>query len=137
MRLVAERSAYQRYLAFLYTPLAVATWWAAERGWIWPAERHHCPLLEHTGVACPTCGGVRSALALGRGELVGAFVQNPFVATMLVAMGIWFVAAAVTTAVPSLRRSVDVAPAEARVIRWAVFALLIGTWTYEIIRHLR
>ena len=137
MRLVPERSAYQRHLAFLYALLGSAAWVAADRGWIWAADRYACPLLEHTGIACLTCGGVRAALALGHGRPAEAFLQNPLVALALVVLGVWLVAATATTLAPSWRRTIELSAGEARVLRGGALGLVAATWIYEVVRHLR
>ncbi len=124
-----------RLLAFVYGPMAVGIWWAVERGLLWPADHHACVLLERTGVACPTCGGVRAALAFGRGDPAGAFLQNPLVALGLVVLAMWFLWAVVATVRPAWRVVPTPSPGEARVLRIAVVMLVAGTWVYEIIRH--
>jgi hypothetical protein len=35
-----------------------------------------CPLLEYTGLACPSCGGTRAAHLLTRGDVIGALDYN-------------------------------------------------------------
>lgn len=137
MRIVPERNASTRYLPYIYTLLGLAAWWAVKRGLLWPAATYRCPLLVHTGVACPTCGGVRAALAFGSGDLVLAFQQNPLVALALTVLAVWLLAALVMTAVPRWRRTLTVSPAEGRMLRVAALLLLAGSWIYEIVRHWR
>lgn len=41
-----------------------------------PGHYPSCPLLYHTGLYCPGCGGLRSAHALTHGDLTGALGAN-------------------------------------------------------------
>lgn len=51
---------------------------------LYPLWREHfyvaCPLLEFTGIPCPTCGGTRALAALAAGQWLEAFAWNPAVA---------------------------------------------------------
>lgn len=135
MKLTPERDALPRLLAFVYAPMALAAWWLIEHRILVDLTRLFCPLLKHTGVACPTCGGTRAGLALGRLDPVAAWMENPLIAVGLLVLGGWFVYALIATPVKRLRVSVSLGPVEARVIRGLVFGLIIGTWIYEIRRH--
>jgi Protein of unknown function (DUF2752) len=135
VRLEPERDSLPRLLAFVYAPLGVAAWWAARALSHGPGDRGACLLLEATGVACPTCGGTRAVLALGRGDLPAAVVENPLVAAGAVLLGLWFLYAVAATARPRLRVTPRLAPAEARNLRLGAAAALAGTWVYEIIRQ--
>jgi hypothetical protein len=135
VRLEPERDALPRMLAFVYAPLAVAIWWAARLAMQKSAGRGVCMLLESTGVACPTCGGTRAVLALGRGDPVRAAVENPLVAAGALLLGLWFFYAVAATAVPRLRVTPHLAPSEARTLRIAAASAIALTWIYEIIRH--
>ena len=135
MRLVPERTSSSRILAFVYALLALGIWAGVASGRLWPASTYCCPLLAHTGVACPSCGGIRAALALGRGDLAEAFLQNPAVTTGLVVLAAWLAAAVVVTAVPRWRRSIAWSRRDGRILRLAAGSLLAGTWIYEIVRH--
>lgn len=51
-----------------------------------------CPFKKITGIPCPGCGGVRSAVALFHGDIAGAFQYNflaPFAVLFLAASCIW------------------------------------------------
>ncbi len=135
MRLDPERDALPRLLAFVYAPLAVAAWWAARVALGDPGGRGACLLLESTGVACPTCGGTRAVVALGRGDLVGAAVENPLIAAGAFLLGCWCLYAIAATAAPRLRRTPRFAATEARGLRLAAAAGLVLTWIYEIVRQ--
>lgn len=135
MKFEAERDALPRLLAFVYAPLGVAAWWTARALLRHPSERRLCMLLEMTGVACPTCGGTRAVLAFGRGDLAGAFAENPLVAAGAVLLALWFLYALAATALPRLRVTPRLSPAEARGLRVTVAAAFASTWIYEILRH--
>ncbi|MBK7703179.1 MAG: DUF2752 domain-containing protein [bacterium] len=135
MKFEAERDALPRLLAFVYAPLGVAAWWAARALLRHPSDRSLCMLLEKTGVACPTCGGTRALLAFGRGDLTGAFVENPLVAAGAALLVLWFLYAAAATALPRLRVTPRLSPIETRGLRLAATAALATTWIYEILRQ--
>ncbi|MBB1242884.1 DUF2752 domain-containing protein [Streptomyces durbertensis] len=55
-----------------------------------PGRYPVCPLLRHTGVLCPGCGGLRSVHALAHGDLPAALAANVLVVlALLVAAGWW------------------------------------------------
>ncbi|MBH5334354.1 DUF2752 domain-containing protein [Streptomyces pactum] len=58
-----------------------------------PGEPGHypvCPLLHHTGLLCPGCGGLRGAHALAHGDLTTALHANALaLAGYLVLAGYW------------------------------------------------
>lgn len=137
MRLIPERDPLPRLLAFVYAAIGGAAWWLIEHQILFDTDRYACPLLAHTGVACPTCGGTHAGLALGRLDVIGAFTENPLIALGLVGLGLWFVYAVLATAVPRLRVNLRTSRGEARVIRILALALVVGTWIYEINRHAR
>jgi hypothetical protein len=135
VRCEPERDALPRLLAFVYASLAVALWWAARRLVQASDGRGVCALLESTGFACPTCGGTRAVLALGRGDLPGAFVENPLVAAGAILLALWFLYAIAATALPRLRVTPHPSPVEARGFRIAAATAFAMTWIYEIIRQ--
>lgn len=59
-----------------------------------PHVRLLCPLLELTGIPCPTCGGTRALLALAAADLPAALAWNPLVAVAGIVAAAWSVAAA-------------------------------------------
>ncbi len=136
MKLIRERDPLPRLLAFVYAPLAFVAWWLIEHQIMVEVPRLYCPLLEHTGIACPTCGGTRAGLALGQLDLAGAFVENPLIAILLLVLGIWFVYAVIATMLPLLRMNLKIGRGEGRVIRLLAMVLIVGTWIYEIKRHI-
>jgi hypothetical protein len=134
VRLGPERDPLPRLLAFVYAPLGLAAWWLLEHQTMLDLDHLACPLLAHTGVACPTCGGTRAGLALGRLDVAAAFVENPLIAALLIGLGIWFVYALLATLLPPLRVTIRLAGAERRLLRLLALGLVAGTWLYEIRR---
>ena len=135
MKLVKERDPLARLLAFVYAPLALVVWWLIDHQIMVDVTSVACPLLKHTGIACPTCGGTRAGLALGRLDPLGAWLENPLITVGLLVLGMWFAYAMVATLVKGLRFNLRVATGESRVIRLVFTALIVGTWIYEIKRH--
>jgi len=90
-----------------------------------------CHLHRLTGVPCATCGSTRAALALGRGDVTGAFLYNPFV----------FSACAVIAALFLLRvgfgKGLELtASRPVRRAAWIIIALLFAAnWIYVITWH--
>lgn len=136
MRLAPERDPLPRLLAFVYAPLAVLVWFLTRWGVLWPAGRYRCPLLSLTGIACPTCGGVHAARAMGRGDLAAAWTENPLVAAGLTLLALWFLYALAATAAPRLRCRPVLGRAESRAWRLLFVLAVLATWAYEIRRHL-
>ncbi|MBU0742740.1 DUF2752 domain-containing protein [bacterium] len=136
MKIGPERDALPRLLAFVYAPLGLAVRWLFEHPVI-DLDRVACPLLQHTGIACPTCGGTRAGLALGRLDPATACAENPLIALLLIMLGAWFVYAVLATLLPFLRRTVRFTTGEWRVLRLLAVGAVMGTWVYEIIRHSR
>ncbi|WP_425580959.1 DUF2752 domain-containing protein [Streptomyces thermoalcalitolerans] len=58
-----------------------------------PHEPGHypvCPLLRHTGLYCPGCGGLRSAHAFLHGDLVAALRDNALAVAGFVAFAVFW-----------------------------------------------
>ncbi len=69
-----------RQLAFLWGAAAIGTLllrpvWRVVADWL-PG----CVFHGWTGIACPTCGTTRAALALMDGQILSAFARNPLAA---------------------------------------------------------
>jgi Protein of unknown function (DUF2752) len=80
-----------RLTAPVATALAVGAVWAATATLgpdrVMPLS---CPLFSLTGLACPFCGGLRAAHALGQGDLVAAVGYNALaVAAAPLLAGVW------------------------------------------------
>lgn len=84
--------------------LATSGWLTAR---LYPLWRDHfyvaCPLLEWTGVPCPTCGGTRAMAALAAGRWMEAFAWNPAVASAGVAAALFVPVGLLWLSVPHLR----------------------------------
>ena len=91
---VARAHPVDRAVAGL-SELAVASAFLAARTQPWWGERVRilCPLLELTGVPCPTCGGTRALVALAQADVLGALAWNPMVALAGMLAVAWSVAA--------------------------------------------
>lgn len=84
--------------------LTVSGWLAAR---LYPMWRDHfyvaCPLLEWTGVPCPTCGGTRAMAALAAGQWADAFAWNPAVASAGIVSALFVPVGLLWLAAPRLR----------------------------------
>ena len=119
-----------RQLALLWGGVSAALiglspWAPAVSGSLWP-----CTFKNLTGIACPTCGTTRAALALARLDVATAFVHYPLPAlvwTLFLGGGLF--AAALTLfgrTPPSLPERLPV---------WAragVVSMLLLNWAYSI-----
>ena len=134
MRLPPEPDSLPRLLAFPFLAacgvLAAAFVW---RGRLLE-EAASCPLVALLGMPCPTCGGTHAALALVRGDLAGAWRQNPLVAGATVGMLLWGAYAAAATFVPRWRVRLALGIGEKRALRIAALVAVLADWAYEIAR---
>ncbi len=90
-----------------------------------------CVFRNVTGLACPTCGSSRAALAVVQGRPVEAIVFNPFV-TAAGALAIAWLAVRVGF---GRRIEIDLSPRQFRLV-WVVIAALLGAnWVYLILGH--
>lgn len=99
---------------------------------LYPLWRDHvvvaCPLLEMTGLPCPTCGGTRALAALVAGDWAAAFAWNPGVAAAGVVAAAWLPLGALLLALPGVRPGLPVRfPAT---VRWGLPLLLAANWVY-------
>lgn len=109
--------------------LAVAAGWLAAG---LPAP--HCAFHALTGCPCPTCGATRCALALVHGQFQKAFGWNPGAFLALLGAGAFNLYAAVAAGARLPRLRVAVSRGEARLLRVAAAAALVGNWGYLIHR---
>ena len=73
-------------------------------------------------------------VALTRGHLIDAFVENPGVVIAGLVFGLWVMWGLAAMAWTRLRIAVVLAPREKRVLRTGVVVLFLGTWLWEICR---
>lgn len=135
MKLVTEKSALPRLLAFPLGALAVAGAIAFLLRGRELERLAFCPLLRFCGVPCPTCGGTHAALALARLDLAEALRLNPLVTLAGLGTAVWGGWAIAATLRPAWRRSLEVGPREARALRVAAAIALLGAWAYQIWRR--
>ena len=134
MRLVPERHPIPRLLVFPFALLAVA---GLHFAWRYPdvlRSMARCPLLDLTGVPCPTCGGTRVSIGLVQGMWHDAFAANPFVAAGLVLFGLWVVYGLAATLVPAWRRELVLGEGEKKAARISAWAVLLAAWVWQIVR---
>ena len=80
-----------------------------------------CPLRAFTGIPCPFCGTTTAGVRLGRGDLLGALLANPF--TLLA--GVALVLA------PLLAGRLRVPP---RVGPWLLTGMAASAWLWQMVR---
>ena len=102
--------------------LAVVRWQPALLALLKP-----CPLLNLTGLPCPTCGTTHAALALSHGQLTAAFAANPLAAAALLLL---LPAAVVSLFLPPATTP----PRTRRVLAWCGAALVLLNWGYLLSR---
>lgn len=93
-----------------------------------------CNFHEWTGRPCPTCGSMRLAEALVRGDVVEAIGWNPLVFLALCGVVVWALASAARHALglPGLR--VVLRPQERRLLWMAVMGAVLADWIYLVWR---
>jgi hypothetical protein len=134
MHLIPERSPLPRTLALLY--LAIA----AMGGVVLQFSHHEllqwarCPLRSNTGVPCFTCGGTHAVVALSRFHLATALRANPLITLGVVTVLAWGLWALLATAIPNLRRDIQLSYKERISLRIFVLTAIAATWIYEILR---
>ena len=134
VKLVAERDSLPRLLAFIYLSLALGSFVMLR---LWPAlilRLAHCPLHDHFGIPCLTCGGTHAAVALSRLDVGGALGANPLVTGLGGLLILWSGYAIAATAVPAWRLSIDWRPREVAALRMAAAIILLAAWLYQLIR---
>lgn len=134
MRLVPERGSLPRLLVFPFGLIAGAGLVAVRRDPAMVREAARCPLLDATGVPCPTCGGTGTVIALAHGRWLEAFATNPFLAAAVVLFGAWLIWGLAATAWPALRRDLGLSPGEKKAARIAAGAALVAAWIWQVVR---
>lgn len=134
MRLAPERHPIPRLLVFPFGLLAGAALVFARRFPDVLGTVTRCPLLDATGVPCPTCGGTRAALGLLHGHWGAALAANPFIAVGLVLFTAWIVYGVAATLLPALRRDIVLSDGEKKAARITAGAVLLAAWVWQIVR---
>jgi hypothetical protein len=75
-----------------------------------------CPLHALTGLACPTCGGLRAAHLLLHGDFRAAYTLNPFL--------FYALPVALLFALPPVRRRIPALP-------WLALAALLAAFLWR------
>ena len=89
-----------------------------------------CLFRDVTGVPCPTCGGTRMMMALGRGDVLAALQWNPLLLLVMTLSAAWLFIRIVLQRRIAMRCSV----AQRRVL-WIIAALLfVANWVWLIAR---
>lgn len=116
--------------------VAVVFVWLALVGlceWLEPADANVpslCRVKAVTGIACPTCGTTRAVKAAVTGDVIGAWLFNPFVVTALLAGALWLTWRFATGRAVVLRLN-----RSGRIAVWSVIAALFAlNWAYLIWR---
>ena len=94
---------------------------------------YRCPLRAIVGVPCPTCGGTRAAVAMGRLRFGRAFAFNPLVAIGWCTAALFVPYAAIVVLWRKNRlRLADVTARDANVLRALVIGVVLANWAYVI-----
>ncbi len=92
-----------------------------------------CPFAAIIGLPCPTCFTTRAFLALGRGDVAGAFAVQPLAVSTVILLVLWGIA----SAAPALRTVSDRARALVRqgrrILLVALPALVALNWLYLVL----
>ncbi len=94
-----------------------------------------CPFRAVTGLPCPTCGLVRAAQSLMRGDIGRALAINPFdtlffLAAVPLFAGLWVANLTVGFAV-----RISMSGAERRVAWALLVAVALANWVYVLVTH--
>lgn len=115
------------WLTLLGAPAALA-------GGVYAVTGHglQCPFLLATGLLCPLCGGSRMGAALLAGDVVGAWIWNPFLLSLVSGLGMvwaWTAVAVVTrrpAGLPGPLAKLDRLPLAFWVVLLAAVAVVFG-----------
>jgi hypothetical protein len=88
-----------------------------------------CHAKAITGIACPTCGTTRAVRAAAAGDVLGAWLMNPFVVTAILCGLLWLTWRLSTGRTISVRLT---KPAR-NTICFAVAFLFVLNWVYLIV----
>jgi uncharacterized protein DUF2752 len=133
LRPLAPRETDHELLFFAVTLLVAVpcfAWLALDLPW------PKCLLRHATGIPCPTCGATRCALAFAHGDLISAWIRNPFMfvcyaGTILLDL---YAATVVLFRLPRVRLAG--LPAEIKHRLCVVVAVAVGiNWCYLLACH--
>ncbi len=109
----------------IWAGLVVYTVWIARTG---GRAVPLCTFKRITGTPCPTCGGTRAALSIADGDVVGAWLFNPFLFLLLL-----FLTVVVAIRVVAGRRiEWNFSRSERRVVWIALVVVFVANWAYVI-----
>lgn len=95
----------------------------------WP----HCLFLSLTGYPCLTCGATRASIQLVHGHLWQAFLWNPLVLSVLVAIAFFDLYAGIAFVFRTRRLRGIFSPVEKRAVRWTILVLAAANWGYLLL----
>ena len=96
-----------------------------------------CPFRAVTGFPCPTCGLIRSAGCILRGEFADAWRTNPLDATVMTVVAPAFLLLWMANAVGGWALRIEAGPRERKVL-WALALLVVAcNWVYVLTVHAR
>ena len=92
-----------------------------------------CLFQSATGVPCPTCGGIRAAVALAHGDPLRAVAWNPLAALAVLGLAVYLPYAWLTLAgVVRPIRTGWLSPPMPVWLRWTLVVLLATNWIYLV-----
>lgn len=94
-----------------------------------------CPFLALTGHPCPTCYGTRSLAAIGRGDLIGAFVMQPLVTAAVLLLVAWALAAVIFPSIRNGFSPMRLSPAARKTTGWAAAVLVAANWAFLLLNN--
>jgi hypothetical protein len=92
-----------------------------------------CPWRTLLGFECPMCGTTRALQAIGRGDVCGAFAQNPL-AILLALAAVGVAINELAGAIFRRRLFIALSVREGRVLLAAFLAALVANWAYVLLR---
>ncbi|MBB5933536.1 DUF2752 domain-containing protein [Streptomyces zagrosensis] len=106
-----------------------------------PGHYPACPMLQHTGLLCPGCGGLRGAYCLAHGDLAAALGANALAVAGYVACAVaWTVWCARCARLPHLARTARPAfatrPVRPQRMRRAWWSLGLLVLMFTLVRNL-
>jgi hypothetical protein len=87
-----------------------------------------CLFKKITGLPCPTCGAGRGALCIAKGDLLGGWLHNPLLFTLLGGVA----AAALLRMTTKRTLRWHLTPTQKRMLLRLFLALVLANWAYVI-----